>query len=204
MRVLRRWRIVVLWLLMFLVIRRRRNSDRWFNRQWLVRPINQRREFFGAYNTLFQELKEDPVMFHRYIAMDLSTFNYLLEMVHPHLLKDHPRALVPEERLAMTLRYNLFYFNFIRQCTQNFFITLAKHFLCTGGFDRLLINNRKSFSIILLLYVRKVFECFKYLIFERYSSYSQVKLLICMYQLLTTYFYYYSDFQLSKYCIQPL
>lgn len=96
---------VWLWMFMYLIIRRRRRADRWLNREWLVRPINQLRNVLGHHVTLFQELKHDPIMFHRYTGMNLDSFNFLYHLLLPHITKNHPNAIHPEARLAMTLRY---------------------------------------------------------------------------------------------------
>lgn len=94
-------------MMLFLIIRmrRRRGPDRWRNRRWWVRPINMNRTILGDHNHLFQELKADPTMFFKYTRMDVATFDELLNMLRPHLIKSHPRALSPELRLAITLRY---------------------------------------------------------------------------------------------------
>lgn len=99
--------LFIMWLMLFVMIRRRRRSDRWRNRRWYVRPINQNRRLQGDYYHLLQELKEDESMFFRYLRMDLETFTELLELIHPHLARVHSRALNSELRLALTLRYSV-------------------------------------------------------------------------------------------------
>lgn len=54
---------------------------------------------------LLQEMKLDPVMFFRYTRMTLPLFNNLLEKMRARLMKKNWRALQPEQRLAITLRY---------------------------------------------------------------------------------------------------
>ncbi|XP_036142945.1 uncharacterized protein LOC118645621 [Monomorium pharaonis] len=83
---------------------KKRQSFRWTNRNYWVRPINIRRPNQGDFYQLFQELKDDPDMFFRYTRMSLSIFDELLEIIKPFLIKRNYRALVPE-RLAITLRY---------------------------------------------------------------------------------------------------
>ncbi|XP_024876786.1 protein ALP1-like [Temnothorax curvispinosus] len=90
---------------MGLVILRRKKSQRWLNRQWWVRPINCMRPNQGDFCHLLQEIKDDPQMFFRYTRMTVPIFNKLLEIMRPSLIKRSHRALVPEERLAITLRY---------------------------------------------------------------------------------------------------
>lgn len=96
--------LVLVWVMMYVVVRRRRQNIRWRNRRWWVRPVNQNRDAQGDFGNLFQELKEDDTMFHRYTRMDVETFSDLLRLVGPHLRKYHPRALSPEQRLSLTLR----------------------------------------------------------------------------------------------------
>lgn len=93
---------------MGLIVLRRKRSLRWLNRQWWVRPINHRSPHQGDFCHLLQEIKEAPQMFFRYTRMTVSIFKNLLEKVRPLLIKKSHRALVPEERLAITLRYDFF------------------------------------------------------------------------------------------------
>jgi len=86
---------------------KRRISFRWTNREYWVRPINMRRPEQGDFHHLLQEMKNDPYMFFRYTRMSVCVFNQLLEMMKPFLTKKSPRALLPEQRLALTLRYVL-------------------------------------------------------------------------------------------------
>ncbi|CAL1681009.1 unnamed protein product [Lasius platythorax] len=90
-------------------ILKRRTSFRWINRKYWVRPINIRRPVQGDFDHLLQELKTDSYMFFRYTRMSLSVFlsvfNHFLEMMKPFLTKKSHRALVPEQRLALTIRY---------------------------------------------------------------------------------------------------
>lgn len=74
-------------------------------RRWWVRPINENRSYQGDFEALFQELKDDTVMFFRYTRMTVDTFYTLLEMIAPKLQKRNWRALSPELRLSSTLRY---------------------------------------------------------------------------------------------------
>ncbi|XP_024881196.1 protein ANTAGONIST OF LIKE HETEROCHROMATIN PROTEIN 1-like [Temnothorax curvispinosus] len=64
-----------------------------------------RRIQLGDYNNLFQEIKNDPQLFYRYTRMTLVHFQKLVQMTKPYLTKKSPRALVPELRLLITLRY---------------------------------------------------------------------------------------------------
>ncbi|XP_024892103.1 uncharacterized protein LOC112467643 [Temnothorax curvispinosus] len=84
---------------------KKRISFRWVNRQYWVRPINVRRPDQGDFNHLLQEVKNDPFMFFRNTRMFLCIFNQLLEMMTPFLVKKSHRALIPEQRLALTLRF---------------------------------------------------------------------------------------------------
>ncbi|XP_071652483.1 uncharacterized protein [Temnothorax longispinosus] len=92
-------------LMLGIYIVKKQISFRWVNRQYWVRPINVRRPDQGDFNHLLQEMKNDPFMFFRYTRMSLCIFNQLLEMMTPFLVKKSHRALIPEQRLALTLRF---------------------------------------------------------------------------------------------------
>ncbi|XP_070169804.1 uncharacterized protein [Polyergus mexicanus] len=44
-------------------------------------------------------------MFHKYTRMTLLTFQHLMDIVNPSLMKRSPRVLEPEQRVALTLRF---------------------------------------------------------------------------------------------------
>lgn len=91
-----------------LLVQRRRdriNRERRRRRRVWVRPINTRRREQGAFYNLFQEIKADQQMFHKYTRMTLPTFRHLMDIVNPSLMKRSPRAHEPEHRVALTLRY---------------------------------------------------------------------------------------------------
>jgi len=44
-------------------------------------------------------------MFHKYTRMTLPTLQHLMDIVNPSLIKRSSRALEPEQRIALTLRY---------------------------------------------------------------------------------------------------
>lgn len=84
---------------------RRRLLKKYKRRLW-CRPINGLRFDQGDFAHLFQDLKEDSDMFFRYTRMNEDTFNLLLRKLRIHLQKSNWRALPPEQRLIITLRYN--------------------------------------------------------------------------------------------------
>ncbi|XP_068992408.1 uncharacterized protein [Neodiprion pinetum] len=88
-----------------ILVNRRRERIRRRRRRLWVRPINMRRRQQGAFHNLFQELKTDPQMFWKYARMTLPSFQNLLDIANPSLLKRSPRAINPEQRLALTLRF---------------------------------------------------------------------------------------------------
>ncbi|KYM96851.1 hypothetical protein ALC62_12479 [Cyphomyrmex costatus] len=63
------------------------------------------RPYQGDFMHLFQELKHDADIFFKYTRMNEDTFNLLLSKLQPYLQKNNWRALPPEQRLIMTLRY---------------------------------------------------------------------------------------------------
>ncbi|XP_024892191.1 uncharacterized protein LOC112467700 [Temnothorax curvispinosus] len=50
-------------------------------------------------------MNSDEQMFHKYTRMTLPTFQHLMDIVNPSLMKRSPRALEPEQRVAFTLRF---------------------------------------------------------------------------------------------------
>ncbi|KAL0107403.1 hypothetical protein PUN28_015743 [Cardiocondyla obscurior] len=86
---------------MYVILRKYQKKK---NRLW-VRPIYLRRPLFGDFQHLFQELKEDAIMFFKYTRMNLTIFNKLLNLLQVHLEKRHWRALSAEQRLIITLRF---------------------------------------------------------------------------------------------------
>lgn len=104
--------MVANWINLCLLQISKRKQIRWLHRRWRVSPINQIRIQQGDYENLFQEIKNDSEMFYRYTRMTLQHFNKLLELTTPYLTKKSPRALVPELRLLIALRY-LYYLYFV-------------------------------------------------------------------------------------------
>lgn len=80
-------------------------------KKFKVHPINKERSVFGEYHHLFPQLKSDPERFKKYVRMDLPTFNYLLSKTTDSLTKKwcnlHSQRILPEEKLVLTLRYEL-------------------------------------------------------------------------------------------------
>ena len=81
--------------------KRRRNRVHW------VHPIIQKREEFGAFYTLFGELREDANKFFNYFRMSVSSFDEM----HRRLLKSLQRrnskmrnCIQPVEMLAVAVR----------------------------------------------------------------------------------------------------
>ncbi|XP_018367085.1 PREDICTED: uncharacterized protein LOC108766804 [Trachymyrmex cornetzi] len=88
-----------------MLLLRKKQQKRWLNRRWLVSPINQKRIQQGDYDHLFQEIKNDCDFFYRYTRMTLEHFEKLVELTKPYLIKKSYRALLPELRLLITIRY---------------------------------------------------------------------------------------------------
>ena len=77
-------------------------------KKFWIRDILKNREEFGAFNTLFEELKKDREHFFRYLRMTPDRFGHLLSLVQPKIEKKdtHFRKCIPAEaRLALTLRF---------------------------------------------------------------------------------------------------
>lgn len=84
------------------------NTKKKRKRRWWVRPINRSRDIRGFYLTLFRELKNtDHEEFYVYTRMSPRSFDYLLNLIRPMLLKRVRRGrrlpLDPELKLALTL-----------------------------------------------------------------------------------------------------
>lgn len=95
------------WINLCVLLMRKRKQIRWINRRWLVSPINKMRIQNGDYDNLFQQIKNDSELFYRYTRMTLVQFQQLVQMTKPYLTKKSSRALIPELRLLITLRYLL-------------------------------------------------------------------------------------------------
>lgn len=87
---------------LYLSKRDRRGRGR---RRWWVRPVNRSRKEDGHYDNLFRQLKEtDHEEFFRFTRMLPNTFDQLLHLVSPFLVKKSIRKPLPTElRLALTL-----------------------------------------------------------------------------------------------------
>jgi hypothetical protein len=47
-------------------------------RRYSAHPINAKRQNFGEFHHLYQEVKTDPQKFHDHVRMSMETFQYLL------------------------------------------------------------------------------------------------------------------------------
>lgn len=92
--------IILYWMFLYKLLKRKKRLVRWYNRRWYVRPINQVRYKYGDYETLFQDLKNDEDLFFRYTRM----FNKLVRLTEPYLKKNSYRAFPAEQRLVIVLR----------------------------------------------------------------------------------------------------
>ncbi|XP_073446473.1 uncharacterized protein [Dendrobates tinctorius] len=84
--------------------RQRRRQQR---RLW-IHPIVELRESRGAYHTLYSELQTNPEKFMDYTRMSQQIFMYLLGHVQDAIRRQDTqlrRAIPPEERLLVTLRF---------------------------------------------------------------------------------------------------
>jgi len=75
-----------------------------------VHPINIKRPEFGIFSHLYPDLLEDEEKFHRLFRMNIEQFYRLSQLVREEIRKqntNYRRAISPEERLAIFLRYVL-------------------------------------------------------------------------------------------------
>ncbi|XP_073406903.1 uncharacterized protein [Dendrobates tinctorius] len=86
---------------------RKRERQRRRRRLW-IHPIVELRESRGAYHTLYSELRANPEKFTDYIRMSHESFMDLLARVQQSIRRQDTqlrRAIPPEERLLVTLRF---------------------------------------------------------------------------------------------------
>ena len=77
------------------------------NRIW-SRPWIIKRQQYGAFHTLFAELKLDNLAFKDYLRLDKMQFELLLQKIHKHIIKQDTNmreCIKPEEMCCLTLRY---------------------------------------------------------------------------------------------------
>ena len=86
--------------------KRRRNSKR---RTIWVKPFIKSRQENGAYVNLIQEfLTESPEDFRRFLRLDKAAFDEIVTRIDAEIRKKNTTfrpSIVPEERLAITLRF---------------------------------------------------------------------------------------------------
>lgn len=89
-------------------------------RKFWVHPINKKRRLLGEFHHLFPDLERDHCKFFQYFRMSRMKFQELLDIICPALTFQNTtfrRAVSPEERLAVCLRYvfipQVFNFSFV-------------------------------------------------------------------------------------------
>lgn len=80
-------------------------SSRHRRRRWWIHPLNQKRISQGDFHNLLNEMRGDPVHFHKYTRMTPAQFDGVLNLVAPFLTKRSNRTPLSEAlRLSVTLR----------------------------------------------------------------------------------------------------
>lgn len=73
-----------------------------------VHPLNKDRHKLGEYHNLFPQLKKYPDRFFQYTRMEYSTFEYILNLIHPQMVTKYTnfikQPIEPGEKLVITLR----------------------------------------------------------------------------------------------------
>lgn len=79
-------------------------EERRRNRIW-TRPWIVKRQRYGAFHTLFTDLKLDNIAFKNYLRLDRTQFELLLQKVYKHIIKQdtNMREIKPEEMCCLTL-----------------------------------------------------------------------------------------------------
>jgi hypothetical protein len=75
-----------------------------------VHPINIKGPEFGIFSHLYPDLLEDEEKFHGFFRINIEQFYRLSQLVAEDIRKqntNYRRAISPEERLAICLRYVL-------------------------------------------------------------------------------------------------
>jgi hypothetical protein len=75
-----------------------------------VHPINIKRPDFGIFSHFYPDLLKDEEKFHGFFGMNIEQFCRLSQLVGEDIQKqntNYSRAITPEERLAISLRYVL-------------------------------------------------------------------------------------------------
>lgn len=96
---------------MMLLLRRRKKAldqKRKRQRRFWVHPLISQRLSIGHFSILFRDLRNDPEKFFSYTRMSVDTFDALLEVLRPRLMRmttNMRKSITPEERLIVTLRY---------------------------------------------------------------------------------------------------
>ena len=109
-------------------------------RDFWVHPIISDHWFKGEYHTLYPDLREYPEKFFRRYRMSIQQFDYLLQLLWPHLekLNNKFRASInAEQRLVVTLRECLFTWYYIK------FLNQIRVSLACGTYLMLIFTARK-------------------------------------------------------------
>ena len=126
-------RVAASYLLLFYILRRRKNRKRWKNRKIWTKRYIARNPRLGAYNTLVLEFRaENPMAFKNFLRMNEICFNELLEMIKPQIQKQdtNMRQSIPVgEKLALTLRYLAMSFSFTA-CFHAYLLSSLRATLC--------------------------------------------------------------------------
>ena len=84
------------------------NEGDQIERQYWVQPWLAKREQFGAFHTIFQEIRNDPKRCREYIRMNNNQFLYLVGLISPDLQKQDTKmrdCISVEELTYLVLRF---------------------------------------------------------------------------------------------------
>ena len=84
------------------------NEGDQIERQYWVQPCLAKREEFGAFHTIFQEIRNDPKRCREYIRMNNNKFLYLVGLMSPDLQKQDTKmrdCISVEELTCLVLHF---------------------------------------------------------------------------------------------------
>ena len=83
-----------------------------YSQQYWVHAINQTRNDFEEFHTLYKDLRKYPDRFYTYYRMSTEQFDTILAQIQHLIYKPNSKwrcSISPEEKLAIRIRYEILY-----------------------------------------------------------------------------------------------